>query len=389
MSLQIENALRIKAHAETNNLTKRQACIELGFHKSYYKNTLQRIRVGELPATPELTGEDNDSKAIAEFCNSQGVSQDDVSGYWVKTKQISAFVKAKSSASVDSNGISDSIIDSIKQLAPLPLKSIEQKGGKEKVHLELNLYDCHFGKQDFITDEGSKETSQRFKESINTFVSLTMNSYHISKITIAIGNDLFNIDNIQKTTTRGTPQDQDMGYEKMFIFVQQLVTETLLTLSRIAPLDIVMIQGNHDKQSVFLLGQVLGAFFSNHKDVRVDNGIGRKIRFFGKTAVAFAHGEKDIVKFPAIIYKDFWREISEYQKNEDIILDSFEWHCGHWHGAKVSLIEQMGIVVRFFGALSVNDRWHYDSGYIGNRISASSILHSLEKNVKITQEIYF
>lgn len=372
----IDNLLKIEAYAKENGIALDKASIALGFGKSYHSTNKARYN----------------NEAFVDFCEAKGLDIRNVTHGWYKGEhigkdKISLFVKNTEQAE-QVQYISDHLIATIKEVAQPPLEKIPQHNYKQPIILELNLYDCHFGKQDFLTDEGTKETAERFKQSIVQFVQFALANYKIQGITIAIGNDLFNVDNIQKTTTKGTPQDQDMPFEKMFIFVQKLVIETLLSLSRIAPLDVVMVRGNHDYSSVFMLGQVLEAYFSNHVDVRIDNGLGRKIRFFGNTAVGLAHGEKDIMKFPALIFREFSKEIFEYQK-QGTMIDYYEWHCGHWHGLKTTIQEHSGVITRFFSSLSVNDRWHYNEGYFGNRVSASALIHSLKNGVLSTQTIMF
>lgn len=375
----LQNLIKIEEHAKQNSITIQEACLALGYSKNYYYTIKSRHKEA--------------LNAFKDFCEAKGLDYNDVNHGWYKGEHIG---KDKISLHLKANKekeqieyINQETLTSLSSLAPIPTPFIPQHSYKENIILELNLYDCHFGKRDFLTDEGTKETAERFKTSIHKFVEFTLFNYKIKGITIAIGNDLFNVDNIQHTTTRGTPQDQEMPFEKMFIFVQKLVVESLLYLSKIAPLDVVMVRGNHDYSSVFMLGQVLEAYFSNHHDVHVDNGLGRKIRFFGNTAVGFAHGEKDIMKTPSLIYTEFLDDLFKYKEQTGIKPKYFEWHCGHWHGAKVKEQEQNGIITRFFGALSVNDRWHYNEGYIGNRVSASAIIHNLADNTKVTKTITF
>lgn len=383
MSVQIENLLKIIKHSLENNTSISKACIDLNLHRDYAANVKKKINQDILNVDKDILKIDS-LDALEEFCNNKGLDVNNVTRFWYKGQHIgkdrlSVLSEMKKDISIKQY-IDENLIGSIKALdIPPPIKY--KQDNKQSVVLELNLYDCHFGKSDFLTQEGTNETLRRFKESIFHFVAFTQHNYKIDKIVFAIGNDLFNVDNIALTTTRGTPQDNDMPYEKMFVFVQKLMIETIHYLSQFAPIDIIMVRGNHDYNSVFMLGQILEAYFTNFNDITIDNSLGRKYRKIGNTLVGFSHGDKAIIKNPAIILneaKKLWVDC-KYS----------EWHIGHFHGLKNTIVENLGICIRAFSSLSVNDRWHYEEGYIGNRISASALIHSLDNGILSTQTIMF
>lgn len=392
MSKQVKNAIKIAELVKEKSISVQEAQRQLGLNKSYLKNVRIRIKKGLYNATEEekeiLFG-----NAIKDFCETKGLELKDVKHFWYKGQHVgkdsvSAFLKNDEIKRVETY-LNDNILLSLRDLEVPNLPKIKGDEKLRDVVLELNMYDCHFGKKDFLSDEGTKETVERFEESISHFVDFTLKNYNIKSIILAIGNDIFNVDNLALTTTKGTPQDNDLSYEKMFLIVQKTVIETILFLDTIAPVDVLMVRGNHDYISVFMLGQVLEAYFSKIDTIKVQNSLGRSIRFIGNTAVGFSHGENDILKNPAIIYKEFQREIFEYQQKTGTLIEFFEWHCGHWHGLKTTIQENMGIITRFFSSLSVNDRWHYKEGYIGNRISASALIHDTKQGVLSTQTITF
>lgn len=387
MSISIKNALEIVRRAKKENKSYSEVQREMGLKTFYIHNVKSDIKKGVVKCTEEEKAEifGIKNEAIEQFSNDKGIDIENVSHFWYKGKHIngdsiSAFIKNQETQNIVSF-LNDNLLSSIKTLNVPNLPKITQKNDKKGVYLELNMYDCHFGKQDFLTEQGTKETLQRFKESITHFVDFTLHNYKVERIYLSVGNDLFNVDNKALTTTKGTPQDNDLSFEKMFLTVQKLIIETISFLATISDVDCIMVRGNHDYMSVFMLGQVLEAYFHNNDSVKIENCLGRTARLIGNTCVGFAHGENDIKKSPAIIFKEF-PEISYRAKFH-------EWHCGHWHTQKTVIDEKIGIVTRYFSSLSVNDRWHYQEGYVGNRISASALIHSLNDGVISTQTICF
>ena len=65
-------------------------------------------------------------------------------------------------------------------------------------------------------------------------------------------------------------------------------------LRPIAPVQVVMVTGNHDTQRLYYLGDVLEAWFRNTKDVAVDNSPRQRkyFRYHGNL-IGFTHGHNE------------------------------------------------------------------------------------------------
>ena len=59
-------------------------------------------------------------------------------------------------------------------------------------------------------------------------------------------------------------------------------------LSAFAPVDVIVVQGNHDFERMFYAGEVLSAWFKNDQGVLVDNGLdSRKYYEYGVNMIMF------------------------------------------------------------------------------------------------------
>ena len=243
--------------------------------------------------------------------------------------------------------------------------------------LELSLPDAHFGKLAWgeETGWGDYDTSiaaSRYREAIATLMHRT-NHFNLSKILFVLGNDLFNADNKQNLTTKGTPQDTDSRYQKSFITVRRLVIEAILTLRQKCPVEVVMVPGNHDQLSTFHLGDSLECRFDSDPEVAINNAPSLRKHFgWGNTHILWTHGDRekisDLPLLMAAERKDLWYAAAFH-----------EIHMGHLH--KVWTDEKMGVRIRRLPSLSGTDAWHSESGYVGNIPSAEGYVYHRKEGI--------
>lgn len=230
--------------------------------------------------------------------------------------------------------------------------------------LELCLFDAHFGKlahaEESGKDEDIKITTAKYKEAIRSLVS-RVNIDSVERILLPIGNDMINIDGINGMTTAGTPQTSDSRFYKIIRTVKNVLIDTINDLLAIAPVDVVVVQGNHDTQSMFLLGEILGAFYSKNESVKIFNDpTYRKYYQYGNTGIQFTHGNEEPHQSLGLIFAtekpELWADVK------------FRYcQIGHFHKSKklnyVSVDEFQGFQVQILPSLSGNDSWHTKKGY--------------------------
>ena len=177
------------------------------------------------------------------------------------TKQLYA-VKFKVKPIVNEANIDDAIECAKKlftsQIEPLKLK-IHPKDNtlnKNKL-LEIPAIELHLGKMAWGGDTGQDYdkdiATNRFYHILEQIINI-QEQEQCDTALITIGNDFFNSDTVNATTTKGTPQTNDLRWKKMFLLGLKLYTEFIETLrSKFNKIDVRLCSGNHDKMSSFYL----------------------------------------------------------------------------------------------------------------------------------------
>jgi len=225
--------------------------------------------------------------------------------------------------------------------------------------------DLHYGKdgwrlaakEDFYSRDVCKERLLRATGDVMERASLLG---EVDRVILGVGADWFHIDSHQNKTTKGTPQDNDGNYRRIFIEGSQLAYEHIEMWRAFAPnIEIVAVRGNHDYYSTMMLVLWLEALYRNTPGVKVHAvDEDRHYLRIGKTLLGLTHGDglkdTDLRGLMAYEAKEMWAD-SEY----------WMWLTGHFHSQMVS--EQYGVLVEHLPSLAGSDAWHHAHGYVGNR----------------------
>lgn len=289
----------------------------------------------------------------------------------LKTKDayIDGFqIKAQLVARFPQRGLVEAEIADLKALAKRDI-SIERPALRRPARtrqatghrLELGLYDAHFGKLAWARETGGvnydiKIARQDAWEALHRILDRT-SQFTFDEIIFCVGNDILNSDNDTGSTYSGTPQDVDSRYHKSFRYVREFVIEATETLRTIAPVYVPLVKGNHDRMSVWHLGDSLECYYHDRQDVTVDNEPRqRKYKAFGKVMLMFTHGDRekgnDLGAIMAAEEPEMWgRTVFR------------EAHVGHLHHAEVK--DNIGYTRRQLRALCPVDAYHSERGFIG------------------------
>lgn len=248
--------------------------------------------------------------------------------------------------------------------------------------LEISLFDLHIGKLGWSGEVGenydTRIAKNRFMDALDNLL-LRAKGFQYSKILFPIGNDFFNSDNQFNTTAGGTPQDEDLRWQKTWDLACELIIEAITKLKATGvPIDVIVIPGNHDWERSKFLGTVVQAWFRNDKQINVNNNAKpRKYYKFGEVLLGFTHGkyekENSLPLLMATEEKELWGETTFH-----------EWHLGHFHKKRnlkftvfdkaQVLNEELGVTVRYLSSLSGLEEWHYKKGYIGTQKAGEAFI---------------
>lgn len=249
--------------------------------------------------------------------------------------------------------------------------------------LEISIFDLHLGKLCWAPEVGthydSKIAQSTFTDALEQLVSRAK-GFPISKIVFPVGNDFFNVDNAAQTTTAGTPQHEDGRFQRSFVAGRKLMVDAILRLREIAPVDVIMVSGNHDTERLFYLGDTLQGHLSKTPGVTVNNEPTlRKYYAYGQCLIGFTHGHNEPHKNLPLIMATEKPELWAASKFREI-------HLGHYHSKRELFwqqptSEQNGIRVRVIPSLCPADAWHRSKGLEGLRAAEAFVWSPNHGNV--------
>ena len=247
---------------------------------------------------------------------------------------------------------------------------------KSNLMLEVPIVDLHLAKLAWEPETGenydSKIAEKRFMEVIYDVVERSK-GIEFEQIVFPIGNDFFNFDDTEGGTRKGTMQDNDSRWWKMYLKGNELLIKAIDILSQLAPVKVFQIPGNHDFQVSFYAIVNLASYFRHDENIIVDtNPKTRKYIEFGKCLIGYTHGDKEKkrifgnmqVEAPEAWGRTLYRE----------------WHTGHLHSEQVK--EEHGVKVRSLSSVTATDSWHSESGYVGAIATSQSFVWDKQRGLR-------
>lgn len=282
--------------------------------------------------------------------------------------QVKAWLRRKVAVIAARDEIQALIADAKKQIPPRRLKLVSPV--RRGLLLELMIPDLHMGKLAWTEETGwdnydSKIAEEIFETALEALLARSA-GHRIERILFPIGNDLMHSDTKQGTTTAGTQLDMDSRYHKVFRQTRLMMTRAIERLLSIAPVDALIVPGNHDTLAAFHIGDALACYFHNTPSVQVDNLASlRKYYQFGDVMLMLTHGNRGkLEKYPTLMAAerpDMWGATRHREA-----------HTGDKHTQKT--LEINGVKVRIFSALCPPDAWHSEFQFVGNQQAAEALV---------------
>ena len=154
------------------------------------------------------------------------------------------------------------------------------------------------------------------------------------------------------------------------------MAEAIDAMLQIAPVDVVIVPGNHARMQEQMLGEVIRAWYRYEDRLTLhDSPAPRKYLRHGKNLFGYTHGDgiaaKDLPLLMATEAPKMWAK-TEHRF----------WNTGHLHQRKSdrfgSIQEHKGVEVRISPQLSAADSWHAGKGFVGNLRAAEAHCYSSE-----------
>ena len=316
--------------------------------------------------TYEVTGFDNDRNPVT-----------------VTMYRTKAWLK-KIKPQLNLKKIKEELIEDLRNLSPKVSKIKRKRPDDRKdLHLlEISAFDLHLGKIGIKGDEYNLKIAENRLLSAIDHLLYRAQGYYIDKILFIVGHDLLNSDGDWPipSTTKGTPQFNSNYHIDIYRHARKLMIKAIDTLSEIADVHVMVIPGNHDRESVMHLGDTLQLYYENNKNVKVDNNdCLMKALPYGNNLIISDHGDgpktNDLPGIIAQRFKNLWSDTVYV-----------EVHRGHYHtnkAMKLQAIEELnGITVRNLSSMSATDYWHDSKGFIGNIKKAQAFIYNRQNGLQ-------
>jgi len=332
----------------------------------------QKVNVdkGTLESSIEVTYEPKSVEELA-ILHKVDLSKYKISQYWSKLKPSgkftsSIFCSLKSSKDYTLEDFCNFLKNYTPPKVEIVSKYKSEYEDKQEIDVELNIADFHLAKKTIQGDTLDSKTFDYYK-TINGLINKVCSNYSINKIVFPISNDFFHSDNYQNTTTNGTPQDVtgwfDEEYEKGFTLLANSIS---FLSTQCKELEIILVQGNHDRTKGFYVAHALEVFFKEEKHIKFKrNHSVTKSTVLGNTFIGYHHGNScKLEELPLLFATGENSEAFGKARYREI-------HTGDKHHYMAKEIK--GVRIQQMPSLSGTDRWHLDNGYI-NQIRAALAL---------------
>lgn len=266
-----------------------------------------------------------------------------------------------------------------------PYKSVKRKEKDgEPTALVVDLYDLHIGMLAWAEETGSDAWDSHIgvavaMEAIEKLIS-RLEGFNITQIIFPMGNDLIHTDTTiggkGGATTANTPQDVDTRYLKMYRMAMELMVNIIDRLRLIAPVEVIIVPGNHDRERLAFMGENIAAWYRRDSEVDVNNDANlRKYTTFGNTLMGFTHGKDEKLEELPII-------MAQEKKQDWAGTEYRVFHTGHIHHKRkmlsITTEDYKGVEVICIPSLVPPDSWHAMKGYVGSGRSAEAYLVGID-----------
>jgi len=227
--------------------------------------------------------------------------------------------------------------------------------------LEISIMDPHFGMMCFppgADHAWSLEDCERIVMwAIDSLIKQAEFYAPIEQILMPFGNDFLHVDNVWGTTTGGTNQTEALPWHHIYERAEYLAIAMVERMKEVAPVRVLEIPGNHDRQSAFTLARVLRAYYRQDKNVEVDASASPyKFHHYGCNLIGFEHGHSvSTIRLAALMANEApeaWAATKGGYR---------EWHVGDQHrkgSSKPSVMEEQGVSVEYLPGLTPPNEWH-------------------------------
>jgi len=295
-----------------------------------------------------------------------------ITNYWTKLLPngkftSSVFAKLKTSKDYSASDFAEFLNTYTPPSIPFSKLSIDST--KSLVNVEISISDFHLAKK--VIEEPNHIVARKlaYLSILKDLVEKVKANYNIYTIVFPISNDFFHSDNYYNQTTNGTPQDVIVDYAQEYEHGFDLLVQAISFLKEnCSNVEVLLVQGNHDKTKSFYLAHALEVFFSRESDIFFDRRDGHlKASMLGNTFIGYHHGNCKIEDLPLLFatHPEYSESFGKAKYREI--------HTGDKHHYMAK--EVKGVKIQQMPSLSGTDRWHRDNNYVHSVRAALALVY--------------
>jgi len=316
---------------------------------------------GTMESTIESSFEPKSDVELAQL-HKIDLSKYKISNYWTKQKSNGKFTSSVfATLRQPKDYTAEDFAKFLEDYVPkeVVVKSVKDDDGFFKqVDVEISIADFHLAKKT-LEGETIQDKKKQYLETLYSLVDRINSVYWINKIIFPISNDFFHTDNYQNQTTNGTPQDVLTGYDNEYEEGFDLLVTAISYLQSVSnEVEVILVQGNHDRTKSFYLAHALDVFFKSNSKISFqrEHSVTKSV-MLGNTFIGYHHGNCKIDELPLLFAtgkESFNFGAAKYR----------EVHTGDKHHYMAKEIK--GVRIQQMPSLSGTDRWHADNNYVNN-----------------------
>jgi hypothetical protein len=254
----------------------------------------------------------------------------------------------------------------------ISITKVDRTNSKDYVDVEISIADYHLAKRTVDGDNDPSTRALRYFNVAQSLINKVEANYNVNTVVLPISNDFFHTDNYQNQTTQGTPQDTIMDYHSEYELGFAVLVDTINMLRQhSSTVQVVLVQGNHDRTKSFYLAHALDVYFSNTEDVEFirEHSVIKGITL-GNTFIGWHHGNCKLEDLPLLFatHPQYSQAFGNAKYREI--------HTGDKHHYMAK--EVKGVRIQQMPSLSGTDRWHLDNNYVHSVRAALALVYDLK-----------
>lgn len=278
---------------------------------------------------------------------------------------------------IDAKAVIDQMIEDAAGHMPRYAMPAWSKVGERERHLWIvSPADLHLGMLAWAPEAGEDYDSKIAADLAATAVADLLGKaagFPAERIVILLGNDLVHADRTVGgaggQTMAGTQVDVDGRWQRLFTLARRVAVGMIDMCRPIAPVEAVIIQGNHGGSVEFYLGAALEGWYRLDGAVTIRNDPRpRQYLRYGSTLIGMAHGHRERGDaLPLLMAQEAPQDWAETTTRD--------WLLGHLHRKGADEEERTGVRMIVMPSLVPSDAWHAGKGYRHRRTCEARIYH--------------